>query len=88
MNKAIGTKGNNSVFSTYFSATKVPALKSVNLFRANAGVNDRKLFQVNVFKTAAENENKPVCSVVLFLFLTLINVCFKVLSDLLIKGLT
>lgn len=37
-------------FFTYFSAPKVPALKSMNLFRANTAVNDRKLFKVNVFK--------------------------------------
>lgn len=36
-------------FFTYFSAPRVPALKSMDLFRANTGINDEKLFKVNVF---------------------------------------
>lgn len=58
----------------------------MNLFRANTGLNDSKIFKVNVFK--ATEMKITLFVVLLFLFLTLINVCFKVLSDLLINILT
>lgn len=54
----------------------MPALKSMNLFRANAGINDEKLFKVNVFKAT---EEKITLFVVCFYFLllTLTNVYFN-----------
>lgn len=58
----------------------------MNLFRANTGLNDSKIFKVNVFK--ATEMKITLFVVLLFLFLTLINICFKVLSDLLINILT
>jgi len=67
-------------FFAYSITPKIPALKSMNLFRANTGENDRKLFQVDVFKTT---EMKITLFVLwVFSFLPFTNVCFKVPSDL------
>lgn len=60
-------------FFTYFSAPRVPALKSMNLLRANTRINDKKLFKVNVFK-AAERKITLFVECFYFLLLTLPNV--------------
>lgn len=61
LSKGRGINENISIFFTYFSAPGVPAL--MKLLRASTGINDKKLFKVNVFKAA---ERKITLFVVCF----------------------